>query len=89
MTNPWRPDRWFQHCKQIVTSNWEHTLVSEAAELDSLQYLDLESLNLTAPMNIWIRAGMDSVQVRKATVVSWMVLGVFKTRENLAKMKKV
>ena len=89
MTNPWRPDRWRQHCKQIVTTHWEHTLVSEAVELDSLQYLDLESLNLTAPMNIWIRAGMDSVQVRKATVVSWMVLGVFKTRENLAKMKKV
>ena len=36
-----------------------------------------------------MRAGLDSGQVRKATVVSWMVLGVFKTREALAKMKAV
>ena len=89
MTNPWRPDRWRQHCKLVVTKHWEHLLVSEAVEMDSLQYLDIESLNLTTPMNIWRRAGLESAQVRKATVVSWMVLGVFKTRENLAKMKKV
>ena len=30
-----------------VQVKWEHTLVSEAAELDSLQYLDIESLKLT------------------------------------------
>ena len=40
-------------------------------------------------MNIWICAGSDSGQVRKTTIVSWMTLGVFKTRENLAKMKLV
>ena len=32
-------------------------------------------------------AGLNSDQVRKATVVSWMEMGVFKTRQTLAKMK--
>ena len=57
--------------------------------MESLQYLDVESLNLNNPMNIWLRAGLDSNLVKKTTVVSWMTMGVFKTRENLAKMKLI
>ena len=89
ITNPWRPDRWRSHCKEAITAHWENKLKSEAAKLNSLQYLDVESLNLTNSMNIWLRAGLDSNHVRKATVVSWMSLGIFKTRENLARMNLV
>ena len=86
---PWRADRWRGHCSQVINTHWANKLRSEAAELDCLQYLELESLNLDVPMNIWRRAGLNSEQATKATVVSWMLLGVFKTREKLAKMKKV
>ena len=86
---PWRADRWRLHCKQAVTTHWETKLRYEATEMESLQYLDCESLSLSAPMNIWVRAGMDSGKVKKTTIVSWMGLGIFKTRENLHKMKLV
>jgi hypothetical protein len=89
MCNPWRADRWRSHCNQVIHTYWVNKLRSEAAELDSLQYLDLESLNLDTTMNVWRRAGLNSEQSRKATVVSWMILGVFKTREKLAKMKQI
>ena len=89
MMEPWRPDRWRLFCKEAITTQWEAKLRCEAADMDSLHYLDTASLNLSTPMNIWIRAGLDSGQVRKATIVSWMTLGVFKTRENLSKMKLV
>ena len=56
--------------------------------MDSLEHLDIESLNLDMPMNTWIQAGLNSEQSKKATVVSWMLLGVFKTRKRLFVMKK-
>jgi hypothetical protein len=40
-------------------------------------------------MHGWQLAGLCSVQFRQATIVNWMVLGVYFTRELLFKMKKV
>ena len=40
-------------------------------------------------MRGWQLAGLCSVSVRQATVVNWMLLGVYFTRELLHKMKKV
>ena len=89
MSNPWRADRWRHHCDQVIHTHWVNKLSSEAARLDSLLYLDIESLNLNTPISIWKRAGLNSNYSRKTTIVSWMIMGVFKTRERLAKMKKV
>ena len=88
MSNPWRADRWRGHCSQTVSRYWVEKLRSEAAAMDSLEHLDIESLNLDMPMNTWIQAGLNSEQSKKATVVSWMLLGVFKTRKRLFVMKK-
>ena len=40
-------------------------------------------------MRRWQLAGLSSVNVREATIVNWMLLGVYFTRELLHKMKKV
>ena len=34
-------------------------------------------------------AGLDLIEVKKAAVVNWMTLGVYKTRETLHKMKVI
>ena len=85
---PWRADRWRSHCSQVVSRHWLEKLQLEAAGMDSLEHLDIESLNLSMPMNTWRQAGINSQQTKKATVVSWMLLGVFKTRKKLFVMKK-
>ena len=84
---PWRPDRWREHCKKTIYTQWGDKFRSEAAKLTSLKYLDINSLNLYTPQNIWLCAGLDSVQVKRVTVVSWMIQGVFKTRDKLFRMK--
>ena len=40
-------------------------------------------------MTVWQMAGLCSQSVRQTTVVNWMLLGVYFTREILYKMKKV
>ena len=40
-------------------------------------------------MRLWQLAGLCSDSVRAATVVNWMVMGIYFTRELLYKMKKV
>ena len=89
MCKPWKSDRWRIYCKNVINKHWLNKLRTALAELNSVQYLDVYSLNLDTPMNVWRRAGLDSFQARKTTVVSWMLLGVFKTREKLLKMKLV
>ena len=39
-------------------------------------------------MRVWQMAGLCSDSVRQATIVNWMLLGVYFTRELLFKMKK-
>ena len=50
--------------------------------------LDLKRLNLTSPHPIWEAAGVNPVSAAKTTVVSWLLLNVYKTGERLHKMKK-
>ena len=51
--------------------------------------LDRNRLKLTSPHPIWTAAGSNPVSVTKATIVSWLILNVYKTGERLYKMKKV
>ena len=46
-------------------------------------------LNMISPHPIWTAAGTNPVSVRKATIVTWLLLNVYKTGERLFKMKKV
>ena len=89
MENPWRADRWRSHCRAVISEYWDKKLKAEARLRSSSQYADLESLSTTTPMRIWQQAGISSVAVKMATVVSWMYCGTFFTRELLYKMRKV
>ena len=40
-------------------------------------------------MQTWSLAGLDSREVKKATIVNWMQLGVYKTREKLYQYKNI
>ena len=86
---PWRADRWRQHCKATVQRYWEERYKPIVTNAQSLQFVDTESASLSIPMRGWQMAGLCSVSVRQATVVNWMVLGVYFTRELMHKMKKV
>ena len=86
---PWRPDRWRQYCKKTVTDYWEKELIQTVAETPILKYVDTQDASLSIPMRGWQLAGLSSVNVREATIVNWMLLGVYFTRELLHKMKKV
>ena len=87
LEHPWRANRWRSHCKKIVVSYWEKQLLQTIG--DNLKYLDLDSASLCIPMRVWQMAGLCSHSVRQTTVVNWMLLGVYFTREFLYKMKKV
>ena len=71
-----------------MRKHWELKLKLEAAALDNLQYLDVESLNLNTPMVMWRKADLHSEDTKQATVSTWMQLGVYKTREKLFSMNK-
>ena len=88
LQNPWRADRWREHCKKVVTSYWENKLINIVKETPTLQYVDTSSLSLSIPMRGWQLAGLNSVNVREATIVNWMLLGTYFTQEMLYKMKK-
>ena len=51
--------------------------------------LDTSRLDLSSPHPIWLAAGTNPVSVTKATVVSWLLLNVYKTAERLHKMRKL
>ena len=87
MENPWRPDRWREHCKRTVTNYWETQLLETTG--NSLKYMDLDYASLQIPMRVWQMAGLCSENVRQATIVSWMLLGVYFTREFLFKVQKI
>ena len=89
MKYPWRPDRWRSHCRQVVGRFWEDKLKGDAKQKDSLEYFDVDSASLLEPMQTWSLAGLDSREVKKATIVNWMQLGVYKTREKLYQYKNI
>ena len=86
---PWRPDRWRKHCKQIVGKHWEQILKDTARQKDSLEYFDIDSSSIFKPTQNWALAGLDSLEVKMATIVNWMQLGVYKTREKLHQFKLI
>ena len=51
--------------------------------------MDTNYVSTTVPMRLWQLAGLCYDSVRAATVVNWMVMGVYFTRELLHKMKKI
>ena len=87
MENPWRPDRWRSHCQTEISDHWNRKLRAEPRS--SSQYVDLESLSTTTPMRIWQQAGLSSLDVKQATVVSWMYCGTYFTCELMHKMHKI
>ena len=89
LQNPWRPDRWRNHCKKIVVGYWETMFIRTVEDTPTLQYMDTSVASLTIPMRGWQLAGLCSTKVIEATIVNWMILGVYFTQELLYKMKKV
>ena len=88
LQHPWRPDRWRAHCRETVQNHWEKKLLQAVAKIPSLSYIDTESASLSIPMRGWQLAGLCSTSVKMATVVNWMLLGVYFTRDLLFKMRK-
>ena len=88
LLNPWRSDRWRDHCKKVVTSYWENKLIKIIDKTPSLEYIDTSTASLSIPMRGWQLAGLSSVNVREATIVNWMIMGTYFTRDLLFKMKK-
>ena len=88
MEHPWRPDRWRSHCRSVICAVWDKKLRIEAEQKSSSKYVDLGSLSTSTPMRIWQQAGLNSVDVKEATIISWLYCGTFFTRELLHKMKK-
>ena len=89
MKAPWRPDRWRAYCQDKIAIHWDTKLKHDAEPKPSLIFLDIYSLSVTKPAKIWSMAGLDSAEVKKACIVNWMLLGVYRTREVLHKMKIV
>ena len=87
MMAPWRPDRWRAHCSETIASYWTNKLRQKAQSMTSLSLLDVNELSIIKPAKVWAMAGLDSTEIRKAAVVNWMTLGVYKTRETLHRMK--
>ena len=86
---PWRPDRWREHCKEIIFAHWETILKDDAKERPSLELFDVNDLSISKPHRLWEAAGRTSAEVTKACIVNWMLMGVFLTRDQLFKYKKV
>ena len=74
MQYPWRPDRWRDHCKNVVKDYWEKQLLQQVS--DSPKYMDLDYASLQIPMRVWQMAGLCSDSVRQAAIVNWMLLWV-------------
>ena len=73
----------------MVGRDWEEKLKGDAKQKESLEYLDVDSAYLFEPLKTWTQAGSDSTEVKKATIVNWMQLGVYKTRERLFQYKNI
>ena len=72
-----------------MAAHWDAKLKAEAESKLSLLLLDISSLSITKPAKIWSMAGLNATETKKACIVNWMQLGVYRTREALHKMKKI
>ena len=89
MQHPWRPDRWRKYCKETIGNYWNVRLKEEAIDKKSLEMFDTKSSSIFHSSKIWQQAGLNSLDVKMATVVNWMQMGVYQTREKLMKWKTV
>ena len=89
LQQPWRADRWRQHCKKVITEYWVKVLHESCQSYTSLDLFDVSRLLLEAPHPIWVAAGRDSYSTSQAVYQLWLLLGVYNTQERLARMKKV
>ena len=87
MEHPWRTDRWRAYCRDTIANHWDTKLKEQAELKSSLRFLDTDLLSIMKPAKIWSMAGLDSEEAKKTAVLNWMILGVYKTREALNKMK--
>ena len=89
MQSPWRPDRWRTYCQDKVAAHWDAKLKEEAESKLSLFRMDICSLSITKPAKIWSMAGLNAKEIKKACIVNWMQIGVYRTPKLLHKMKKI
>jgi hypothetical protein len=88
MRNPWRPDRWRQYCKEKIVSSWETKLKCNLENSQQAKFLQVEQLSLSKPLQMWEEVGLDSTSIIKTSTVSWMLLGLYQTRDKLNDMNK-
>ena len=74
---------------KIVCNYTKETVVNYWTQLIKDCASDLSRLSLSTPHPIWTAAGTNPVNIKKTTIVSWLLLNVYKTGERLFKMKKV
>ena len=88
MENPWTAQGWRKLCSQTITQYWEEKLRLEASTKPTLWRCDISELSLSKVHRIWEYAGLNSVEVTKATINMWFLLGVYHSNDLLFKMKK-
>ena len=88
MEQPWRSDRFSSYAKDIITKYWTEILKESADSYESLNLLDKSRLNLESPHPIWTYAGSDAVNIQRTAIVSWFLLGTYKTNLKLFEMRK-
>ena len=86
---PWTSKGFSEYAKKVIIKYWATYLQRSANSYDSLNLLDTSRLILMEPHPIWVAAGDNSISVQRATVVSWLLLGVYQTRQRLYSMTKV
>ena len=86
---PWSSKGFSQYAKREITKYWASYLQNSASSYDSLYLLDTSRLSLLEPHPIWTAAGSNSISIQRATVVSWLLLGVYQTRQRLYSINKV
>ena len=74
---------------KVVGNYWESQLKEALRPKDSFKHFDIESSSLFEPTQTWVLAGLDSLKIKKASVVNWMQLDVYKTREKLLQIRKI
>ena len=65
------------------------TVKETASTKDSLELFDIESASVFQPTQTWVMAGLDFLEVKKATITNWMQLGTYKTREKLQQFQNI
>ena len=88
MMHPWTSKGWRQMCKSTIVDYWDKKLRLKASSMDSLYFCDSSELSVSKIHRIWEYAGLSSIEVPKAAVNMWFLLGVYHCNSLLLKMKK-